>query len=103
MVIVNQDKTMMLNFENIEAIGIGNPLENSDGKFQILVDTTSDNQYSIAEYGTEERAKEVLESIAVAYSDFKYYAAEHGKHKTEIGIDIHKKYRSIDWYEIPEE
>ena len=103
MVIINQDKTMLLNFENIEAIGIGNPLENNNGKFQILVETTSDNQYPIAEYGTEQRAKEVLESIAVAYSDFKYYAAEHGKNKTEIGTNIHKKYRSIEWYEIPEE
>lgn len=66
------------------------------------METTSDNQYPIAEYGTEERAKEVLESIAVAHSDFKYYAAEHGKHKTEIGINIHQKYRSIELYEMPE-
>lgn len=63
MVILSQDKTMILNFENIEAIGIGNPLENNDGKFQILVETISDNQYPIAEYGTEERAKEILEDI----------------------------------------
>lgn len=67
MVIVNQDKTMMLNFDNIEAIGVGNPLENNDGKFQILVNTTSDNQYPIAEYETEERAKEILEDLTRLY------------------------------------
>lgn len=103
MVIMNQDKTMLLNFENIEAIGIGNPLENSDGKFQILVETTSDNQYPIAEYGTEERAKEVLQNIASAYSDFRYYAAEDGKKKIEIGIKIYQNYKSIDLFEMPKE
>lgn len=67
MVIISQDKTMILNFENIETIEIGNPLENNDGKFKILCDTTSDNQYTIAEYETEERAKEVLQEIISKY------------------------------------
>lgn len=63
MVIISQDKTMILNFEYIETIEIGNPLENNDGKFKILCDTTSDNQYTIAEYEKEKRAKEVLQEI----------------------------------------
>lgn len=67
MVIISQDKTMILNFEYIETIEIGNPLENNDGKFKILCDTTSDNQYTIAEYETEERAKEVLQEIRSKY------------------------------------
>ena len=58
---------MILNFEYIETIEIGNPLENNDGKFKILCDTTSDNQYTIAEYETEERAKEVLQEIISKY------------------------------------
>lgn len=67
MIIISQDKTMILNFEYIETIEIGNPLENNDGKFKILCDTTSDNQYTIAEYETEERAKEVLQEIISKY------------------------------------
>ena len=67
MIIVSQDKTKILNFDNIEVIGIGNPLENNDGKFQILVDTTNDNEFSIAEYGTEERAREILEDLIRLY------------------------------------
>ena len=67
MVIISQDKTMILNFENIETIEIGNPLENNDGKFKILCDTTSDNQYTIAGYEKEERAKEVLQEIINKY------------------------------------
>lgn len=67
MIIISQDKTMILNFEYIETIEIENPLENNDGKFKILCDTTSDNQYTIAEYKTEERAKEVLQRIVETY------------------------------------
>ena len=69
MIIVNQDRTMNFNYDNIEAIGVGNPLENNDGKFLILIETASDNQYTIAEYDTEERAKEVLEEISFAYAN----------------------------------
>ena len=69
MIIVNQDKTMIFNYKNIETIGIGNPLENDDGKFAILIETISDNQYPIALYETEERAKEVLQEIINTYLD----------------------------------
>ena len=72
MVIVSQDKTMILNYENIEAIGIGNPLENDEGKFTILVDTISDNQYKIAMYDTEERTKEVLQELLKKMNSKKY-------------------------------
>lgn len=70
MIIISQDKTMILNFKNIEAIGIGNPLEDKDGKFKILCNTTSDNQYPMAEYETEERAKEVLQQIVRKYAQY---------------------------------
>jgi hypothetical protein len=72
MIIINQNKTMFLNFENIEAVGINNPLENNEGKFAILVETTSDHQYTIAIYKTEERANEVLNEILEEYSRWKY-------------------------------
>lgn len=71
MVIISQDKTMILNFEYIETIEIGNPLENNDGKFKILCDTTSDNQYTIAEYEKEKRAKEVLQEIIKSYREYR--------------------------------
>ena len=68
MIIVSQDKDTIMNFENIEILGIGNPLEDDEGKFKILANTTIDNQYVIAKYTTEERAKEVLQEIASTYS-----------------------------------
>ena len=67
MIIVNQDKELILNFENIEAIGMGNPLEDDDGMFKVLASTTSDNEYTLGRYATEERAKEVLQEIIKVY------------------------------------
>lgn len=103
MIIISQDKTMMLNFKNIEAIGIGNPLEDKDGKFKILCNTTSDNQYPMAEYETEERAIEILQEIATAQSNFEYF-----KNATKEGKDyiinlLKNKYEKFDIYEMPKE
>lgn len=64
MIIVSQDRDTAINFENVEIIGIGDPLEDNNGKFKILCNTTSDNQYTIAKYESAERAKEVLAEIA---------------------------------------
>ena len=63
MIIVSQDKTEIVNFENIEVLGIGNPLENNNGKFAIIANAITDNQYILGVYETEERAKEVLQKI----------------------------------------
>lgn len=66
MIIVSQCKDIIINFKNIEILGIGNPLEDDDGKFKILANTIIENQYVIAKYKTEERAKEVLQEIVKA-------------------------------------
>lgn len=68
MIIVSQDKELILNFENIDAIGIGNPLEDDDGMFKVLASTTSGNEYTLGKYATEERAKEVLQEIINCFS-----------------------------------
>ena len=71
MIIVSQDKRTILNMKNIEVIGIGCALENNEGKFQILANTSSDNQYTIAEYNTEERAIEVLQKLIQSYREYR--------------------------------
>lgn len=96
MLIVSQDKTMSLNLDNIEAIGVGNPLEDNDGKFQILVNTTSDNQYPIAEYETEERAKEIMMQIVKWQSILKKNSV---LAMADKGYTFPQKY----YFEMPEE
>lgn len=68
MIIVSQNKELILNFENIDAIGIRNPLEDDDGMLKVLASTTSDNEYTLGKYATEERAKEVLQEIITTYT-----------------------------------
>ena len=66
MIIVSQDKDAIVNFDSVEIIGIGNPLEDDNGKFKILCDAISD-QYVMGKYDTEERVKEVLQEIIKEY------------------------------------
>lgn len=67
MIIVSQDEDTIINFDNVEILGIGNPLEGTEGKFKILANTISGEQYIIAKYKTEERAKEVRKEITKKY------------------------------------
>lgn len=66
MIVINQDKTVMLNYENIEAIGVA---QKTKDKFKIIAATVTNNEIEIAEYKTEERAKEVLEEISLAFAN----------------------------------
>lgn len=70
MIIVSQCKDTIINFKNIEILGIGNPLEDDNGKFKILANTIIENQYVIAKYKTEERAKEVLQEIITRHGNW---------------------------------
>ena len=63
MIIVSQDETSIINFDNIEEIYVS-------GKF-ISVNYSLNNNECIAEYKTEERAKEVLQEILKYYDSLK--------------------------------
>lgn len=97
MIIVGQDKDIILNFENIDIILVGNPLDTDNGEFQIIANTISDNEVRLGCYKTEERAKEVLEEIIKVYKFYngKTYYVEDGRKllgKYEYGV-----------YEMPKE
>lgn len=59
MIIVSQDETIILNFDNVSAITI----DNIDIKRQIHARCNNDDDVILGEYATEERAKEVLQEI----------------------------------------
>ena len=67
MIIVSQDKDLILIFNNTESIAILNPLEDNDGLFRVCAITPSDKEYTLGKYKTEERAKEVLQEIISRY------------------------------------
>lgn len=98
MIIVSQDKELILNFENIEAIGIGNPLEDDDGMFKVLASTTSDNEYTLGKYKTEERAKKVLQEIVKQYKNL---ITSYQKGRSDYPIETLMFNRNV--YEMPVE
>ena len=66
MIIVSQDKTETINFDNIVRLSISN---NMNGQFLIECHNFCDDfETVIGLYSTEERAKEVLEEITLAYT-----------------------------------
>lgn len=70
MIIVSQSKRMILNFDNILGLGISS-LE--DKSIAIKMYESNDRVgTTIARYGTEERAKEVLQEIVYVYEHMKY-------------------------------
>lgn len=68
-IIVSQKKDCIVNFDNVEGIGIGNPLEDNDGLFNIVCNTEG-GQYIIGKYKTEGRAMEVLQEIVNKYKGY---------------------------------
>ena len=68
MIIVNQEKTEIVNFDKISGIII-----NENGHIGITDNFDTDNYVDIGDYKTEERAKEVLQEIIKAYLDLNLY------------------------------
>lgn len=65
MIIVSQDKSYVVNFTNVETIGI----DQSNGQYYLNC-TYSDGNSRLAIYKTEERAQEVLQEIVSKYRQY---------------------------------
>lgn len=66
MLIVSQDKVANINCNNIEAIYL---LKKDD---VVEINVRGNYDYTIGRYETEERAKEVLQEITIAYKEGKF-------------------------------
>lgn len=67
MLILSQDKNVIINFNKALSIWIENPLNNDNSKFSIEV--SADIDENLGYYATEKRAKEVLREIIEMYID----------------------------------
>lgn len=102
MIIVSQDKSVIVNFNNVEAIEIGN-VEENQCKGTIYARLVSDYFYKIGEYETEERAKEVLKEIARYYR--MYQGIKYCNDGVKVGIlqEIDKAGQDAHIYTMPED
>ena len=68
MVIVEQDKTYLVNFDNVEQVTLA--VDKEETKYAVIVTTTSNEEIVMGIYKTEERAKEVLGEIVESYTNW---------------------------------
>ena len=102
MIIVSQDKTKMVNFDNLIQIYITQDEEETANFIRYeSVDSLYDD---LGEYKTEERAKEVLQEIYTYKAMFEFYKSnpmDKELHE-EIVNDLDKDNVLFDVYEMPE-
>lgn len=99
MIIVSQDKKVVVNFERTNGVKVSKV---DDKKSVIEINYTDGDWKMIAEYKTEERAKEVLQEIAQKFSS--YLKLEGGPAILQGQIDIQPNIFNIPKvYEMPED
>lgn len=71
MIILSQNKMMLINFDNISGIVIRQ--NKQDDMWQLQCKASEENKRILGKYKTEERAKEVLNEIMECYENLYYY------------------------------
>ena len=94
MIIVNQNKKVIMNFNDTNYIAI------NDNDPTIYARTNNDSEIILGRYKTRERAKEIFEEIQVASSDFKYFEI---MKRPETAQNVIKRYGTWNIYKMPEE
>lgn len=103
MIIVSQDKDNVVNFDNVIGIRTATDKENNKERL-IAIDTMNGEIYYFAKYATEERAKEVLESITTAYQANKLLECTSGsKEQNQMAEELIEKGIKPFKYEMPGE
>ena len=100
MIIVNQNKTQIFNFNNINYLQMN---KISSSEFTIEINYSDCNYDVIAKYKTEERTKEVLKEIIQAKTDFEYYKYADQSERNELDPFMKTHYNFFDTYEMPKE
>ena len=100
MIIVSQDRNIIINFNNVANVNIekcyNESLNKEDFSYDILVYIVSSGLTRIAKYQTKERAKEVLQEIIKAY-------IENKKTQETTSIFGFSIIPSNTYYEMPKE
>lgn len=87
MIIVNQKKDLLINFENIEEIYIQEELVDKTQDYKIphmIYAGTGSGRIELGTYKTEEEAKKVFEEIIKKYLEFTAMTDRTGTHMTII-------------------
>lgn len=69
MIIVNQEKTYLVNFNNVCRVTLA--VDEEETEYAIAVQTVDKEEIIMGTYKTEERAKEVLQEIIKSYRHYR--------------------------------
>lgn len=69
MIIEEQEKTYLINFDNTTQITLATDKEEKE--FAVMAETTKSKEIILGIYKTEERAREVLQEIIQSYKDYR--------------------------------
>lgn len=94
MIIVNQDKNTIVNFDRVETIYIVADLDGIEGVSYKICYKTNSRRNNLGEYKTGAKAREVLQEIWNFYEDAKRYE---GSSNTGMTVFFGKKFT----YEMP--
>lgn len=71
MIIVSQDKTRIINYDNILQLYISRYIKGTITEYYIRYEDCNNSYEDIGNYKTEERAKEVLQEIIKSYRNYR--------------------------------
>ena len=94
MVIVSQDKDIIINYSNVEMIGL-----DPDNKKEIFC-TFSEGAEKVGTYKTEERAKEVLQDILKKVNSQKYLLKPKVRVPKDMIKDAKKYFEKLNGIEL---
>ena len=101
MIIVSQDKEIIINFEKVNIVNI-NQLNKKQIGAWFNCNEEENNNVLLGEYATEERAKEVLQEILTTYSNFETLRHSDEREKNTLKEILQNKYEYFDLYEMPQ-
>lgn len=105
MIIVSQDKTQILNFENVQNVRIEQYGTHIKGKkiYKIFAGNFEGYATELGNYQTEERAKEVLDEIVNMRGIFEMYKCSDNNTQDMADKWMLKSNQIFDIYEMPKE
>ena len=103
MIIVSQERTEIINFENVININITDCKEDGYLISAGFIVGRDDNYRELGYYKTEERAKEVLNDIIKQKTMFEYFKAVDDETQEKMTETMQKAGMIFEVYKMPEE
>ena len=103
MIVVSQNKTEIINFDNVMNIEMTDCKEEGYLIAAGFIVGRDDNYRELGYYKTEARAKEIIKEIWTAYSNFNYFKNATADGKNYVINLLKHKYEQFDIYEMPKE